>query len=163
MARIHVSGDRSLTVNETICLVYSFCRTGPDVNDATLKIMPNLERMYDNTFYSYKFGRIDLTELPKHHPANVSSDERAKIFGMYDSDCGKVFRHFFSPMKTVGITNSNSTNETGSNEAPNITNPAYFPNNAKTTATNKNNGEQDPLLDPSEWKKTREDAANGKI
>ena len=96
-------GDRSLTVNETICLVYSFCRTGPDVNDATLKIMPNIEQMHDISFYSYKFGRIDLTELPKHHPANVSSDERAKLFGMYDSECGKIFSHFFSPMKPLAI------------------------------------------------------------
>ena len=78
-----------------------FRRTGPEVNEAILKMIPINESMYDISFYSYKFGRIDLNELPKQHPANISSDERSKFFGNYNLEHEKIFRQFFSPIKKI--------------------------------------------------------------
>ena len=43
LARIHIMYDRSLTVNESICLVYSFNPKGSTVDNAILKFLPNLQ------------------------------------------------------------------------------------------------------------------------
>ena len=159
-ARIYVMGDRSLSIIDSICLVYSYNSESTRNNDPILRQMPTTNKLYDISFYSHQFGRVDITDLHITHPAHQGFDNMKTLFAKFESEKQNAVQHFLSPekgnIKTKSgpgamVDNHYSTDSTQSKPISKI----------ESFKTDRTNDGKDPILNPSLWVTSREEAANG--
>mgnify|MGYP003334291465 CR=1 FL=1 len=95
-AKIYIMDDRALSIFELIRLVLSYDSTITDPNKPVMKIMPDTNKLFEISFYGYKYGNILKTDLPINHPAHILTRKRKESIENFISGRNKSFIEYIN-------------------------------------------------------------------